>query len=864
VGREKGMDGAIQTAEARRAPGDIYRPGQSAYDEVLDKTGAVREPWVEWIGLCQDGGEKIYRAWNKATIRFVREIGVSYSVHRSVGKRGPWSFDPVPWIFGASEWAGIEAGIAQRVRLCSAIVADLYGDQNLIREGILPLEIVYRDRGFLRPFVIDKDYGRKVGRGGGIPGLVNFGKKSHPVSGLSLAAVDLARGPEGRMWVVNQRADAPFGLGFALENRSILSRVLPATFQRCQVHRLANFFRAWRAELEGVPVQGREVRVVILATEGQTQEFETAYLANYLGYVRVVPDDLTVRDQRVWLKTLGGLQPVDVIWRTMPGRMLDPLEGEPASVFGVPGLFQAMRAGNVTVMNHPGAGVVETPGLNPFLPAIARTLLKEELILPTVATWWCGQRRELQHVLANLPKMVIKGIDARSEFKTVYGSSLSEQELAAVRERISGDPGLYVGQEEVHFSTLPCLNGVALEPRSAILRAYGLQTRSGEVHVLPGGLARASVSPTYIISTLAGGISKDVWVRSATPTPRHVTLWKAEGVPAAETNPSHIPSRTGENLFWTGRYAERVDVTARYLRRILRNRVEGFEQDSELEERHESFLFNALREVMLVPPRISRPGKDPLLELASLLEDEGRPGTLSCALDSFRRATHEIRDVWSATSLQAIEACADGWGDARGAAKSVFDYYAPLDRLLLDLTAFVGLSLESMTRDAGWCLLDAGRRIERALLLVELLQHGLARPVESEVASLVSESVLVIADSLVTFRRRYRRELRPHRVIDLLIYVENNPRSLSYQFDRLEQFIGLLPREGMAKAANPLALVRDARKDLQRFTPEQLSAQDVDSGARHDLRDLLKRQRKRLLRLSDELTMAYFSHSVRR
>jgi uncharacterized alpha-E superfamily protein len=335
-------------------------------------------------------------------------------------------------------------------------------------------------------------------------------------------------------------------------------------------------------------------------------------------------------------------------------------------------------------------------------------------------------------------------------------------------------------------------------------------------------------------------------------------------VPAAETNPSHIPSRTGENFFWTGRYAERADVTARYLRRILRNRIEGFDQDSELEERHERFLFNAIREVMLIAPRHGASKKDTAGELASLLEDDSRSGSLPSALDSFRRASHEIRDVWSATSLQAIEACVDGWSDARRSAKSVFDYYGPLDRLLLDLTAFIGLSLESMTRDAGWCLLDAGRRIERALLLVELLQHGLAKPVEPEVASLVGESVLVIADSLVTFRRRYRRELRPHRVIDLLIYVENNPRSLSYQFDRLEQFLGLLPREGMAKASNPLGLVRDARKDLQRFTPEQLSAQDPETGARPDLRDLLKRQRKRLLRLSDELTMAYFSHSLRR
>jgi uncharacterized circularly permuted ATP-grasp superfamily protein len=433
------MEGLKETAGTKRVSGDIYRPGPSAFDEVVDRHGMVREPWAEWIELCEEGGEKIYRTWNKATLRFIREIGVSYSVHRVAGKRGPWSFDPVPWIFGAEEWTGIEAGIDQRVRLCSAILADLYGKQNLIREGVLPLEIVYRDRSFLRSFVRPCETGRKGNR---LPGLVAFGRKSGAVPGVSLAAVDLARGPEGRMWVVNHRADCPFGLGFALENRSILSRVLPSTFQQCQVHRLANFFRAWRAELEAGPVQGREPKVVILSTEGQAAEFETAYLANYLGYVRVVPDDLTVRDHRVWLKTLGGLQPVDVIWRTMPGRMLDPLEGEGGPVFGVPGLFQAMRAGNVTVMNHPGAGVLETPGLHPFLPAIARMLLGEDLLLPTVATWWCGQPVELDHVLANLSRMVIKGIDIRSGFKTIYGSSLTHAGVAELRERILHDPGL--------------------------------------------------------------------------------------------------------------------------------------------------------------------------------------------------------------------------------------------------------------------------------------------------------------------------------------------------------------------------------------------------------------------------------------
>jgi len=829
--------GAPQPAEAKAEPlsAEVYRRGSAAYDEVLRPDGTVREPWREWMDLCREGGEKHQRSVTKAARRFIRENGVSYTTQGAGGDRGPWSFDPVPWIFGPEEWTRIEAGVAQRVRLAAAILDDLYGEQRLLREGLIPLEIVYRDRGFLRPCARELPSPRK-------------GSRARPdvpsaAPALSLAALDLARGPDGRMWVVNQRTDCPFGLGFALENRSLLSRILPSLFQSCHVLRLANFFRTWREELEAGAGSGRDTRVVILATEGQVAEFETAYLANYLGYLRAVPGDLTVRDQRVWLKTLGAL---------------DPLELSADSVFGVPGLLQAIRAGSVKVLNAPGSGILETPGLHPFLPGVARSLLKEELLLPSVATWWCGQPRERDHVLAQLSRMVIKGIDLRSGFGTTYGSSLSAADLADLRARILADPGLYVGQEEAHFSTVPCLSGTQLEPRAAILRTYALRTRTDAVQVLPGGLARASQSNRHIVSTLAGGVSKDVWVRSATAPPRHVSLWRSDDAPAAETNPGHLPSRIGESFFWTGRQVERVDVAARCLRRILRSRVEGFDLDPELEALHEAFLLGVFRDLMAIPP-LPVAGDDPAArELAFLLQDSTRPGTLAFALDQFRRVAHNLRDIWSTTSLQAIEACVDGWADAVRASRSVFDYYGPLDRLLLDLTAFVGLSLESMTRDAGWALLDAGRRIERGILLITLLRHGLARQVHPDLEFLVSESVLVIADSLVTFRRRYRRELRPQRILELLMFVDNNPRSLAYQFDRLEQFLVLLPREGLARIVQPLSLVREARRDLQRHTPDQLAA------ARPILDTLLLRESDRFKRLSDELTVCYFSHSTRR
>ncbi|MEM1294643.1 MAG: circularly permuted type 2 ATP-grasp protein, partial [Verrucomicrobiota bacterium] len=712
-----------------------YHPLPDQWDEAVSKDGSLNPAWREWMHWCSNNSPKVFQTWDRATKRFVHEFGAVYSDEKDADNAAErWSLDPVPWIISEKEWNSIEEGIKQRVELAAAILDDLYGPGRLLKEGVIPAEIVLRHGGFLRAFC-DRE------------------AKTPMSPSLGMAAFDLARGPKGQMWLLNQRADSQVGLGFALENRSIVGRVMPSTFQACKVRRLAGFFRSWRQELEGRSWPGREPRIVILTDGTEGSNFESFLLANYLGYTLVRPGDLSVRNRQVWLRSLGGLERIHVIWRTMSGRALDPLECGSSHSAGIPGLFEAVRAGNVMIYNHPGIGVLESPGWFPFLPAISKLLLDQELTLPTVATWWCGQPPQLDYVLQNLSQMVIKSVNVRSSFKTYYGSSLSQTELDRLRNRILADPSMYVGQEQVHFSTVPSLVDGKLEPRTAVLRTFAMRTRRGHIRVLSGGLARAAKDGQPIVSTHEGGVSKDVWIRSENDLAQHKSIW-SEDQTQDSNNPVHLPSRTGENLFWTGRYAERADATARYLGRLLSSRIDGFDQPQDIEKRHEKFLLSTLLELFKIAPLTAKENLDVDGELRSLLEDHHRQGSIPAELERLRFASHEIRDIWSGISLRAIEACVDGWDEARRDANSVFDYYAPLERLLLDLTAFLGLNLESMTRDAGWCLLDAGRRIERAVLLTGILDDGIAKSIPGELESLVYESVLTISDSLGTFRRQ--------------------------------------------------------------------------------------------------------------
>jgi uncharacterized circularly permuted ATP-grasp superfamily protein/uncharacterized alpha-E superfamily protein len=822
---------------------------RGTWDEMVNASGQVNPSWAHvasWLsGLSPDQAA----ATTGEIRRLLRENGVTYSVHGAPdGEHRAWQLDAVPWVVSEQDWKTVEAGLIQRAELLDYILADLHGDQRLIANGWLPPELVHAHRGYLRPC---------------------HGLRLQSNRQLILYAADLARGPDGRMWIVNDRTQAPSGSGYVVENRGVMTRGMPKLFHRTGVRRIAGFFRTLRQTLESFPAHAgaREPRVVILTPGPQNETyFEHAFLASYLGYSLVQGDDLTVRDGRVWLRSLGGLEPVDVIVRRVDAWFCDPLELKEDSQLGVPGLLEAMRAGNVAVVNHPGSGVLENPGLMAFLPGISRHVRSEELILPAAATWWCGEKQARDIVLSKLDRMVVKAIHRAPTFGTVFGGNLTQEELKNLRDRILASPECFVGQEQVGFSTQPCLNGSVLEARRGVLRGFVTSTPDGRYIVMPGGLTRIAASPdALVVSSQLGGISKDTWVQGSDSEP-FVSLWNDNTEVLAEPDARNVPSRSGENLFWTGRYAERAEGTARLLRRAVLSFVEAIGDDEGQLSRHREILMGGLLGVMNaapIHPEESYSAVSDEEEVISLLSDPRRPGSLPGTLRSFRNAAYAVRDLWSPDSWRVIEAVIREWvEDDTPPGNDLDDYTDPLNQLILHHTALLGLNLESMTRDAGWRLLDSGRRIERAQLLLAVIRHFLveSRPAAEE--QLVMETVLAASDSLVTYRKRYRTHPRIELVLELLLLEPNNARSLLYQIQRLGGNIDHLPRQAEgARLTNEQRILVETSSRLRLVDLATLAS--TTGGRRRKLEIFVDHMSSSLYHLSNALTLTYFRHADR-
>lgn len=819
----------------------------SQWDEMIRPDGSLKPGWesvARWISEHDADGRNSLETQVR---RLLRENGVTYSVHGETDDEPhPWQLDAIPWVIPPGDWKKIEAGLVQRAELLDEILTDLYGERRLIREKWIPAKLVSAHRGYLHPC-----------RGMKLPG-----KRQ-----LLFAAMDLARGPDGRMWVVNDRTQAPSGSGYVVENRVVMTRTLPGLFRNSGVRRIASFFRTLRESLETYSPGTGSPRIVILTPGPQNETYyEQAFLASYLGYTLVQGDDLTVRDGHVWLGSLGGLEKVDVIIRRVDAWFCDPLELKEDSQLGVPGLLEAIRLGNVLVVNHPGSGVLENPGLMAFLPGLARHLRGEELILPSAATWWCGEKDAREKVLANLDRFVIKSIERAPTFGTVFGSQLTRQEKDELRARILAFPEGFVGQEQVAYSTLPCLHEGAVESRRAVMRGFVTVTPDGGYAVMPGGLTRtASSSQDVIVSSQLGGSSKDTWVIGSDPEP-FKSLYQTDTVMPPEVDARSVPSRAGENLYWAGRYAERAEGTARLLRRTVLSIIDGFGEDTASAERHREILMQGLTGVTgagLIDPEKDASAVSDEDELLSMLCQPSRPGSLPAILRSFRNSTFAVRDLWSPDSWRVIEMILSEWSDSPPSPSSGLDPFARrLDRLIVDLTALLGLNLESMTRDAGWRLLDSGRRIERAHYLIGVLRHFLVATRPDHEERLVMESVLAANDSLVTYRKRYRTIPRMTLVMELLLLEPNNARSLLYQVNRLSANIDALPRQPHTARLTPerkLLVEIDSR--LRLLELDRLC--ETSNDTRRRLEIFLDHMSRSLSQLSDVLTLTYFRHAER-
>ena len=711
----------------------------------------IADVWREFFRMAEaDGlGDMNLRADTLA--RQIRDNGVTYNVYADEdGPQRPWSLGLFPLIISPDSWQHIEAGITQRVRLLDRVMADVYGEQDLLTQGLLPPALVQGHPGYLRAM-----HGVK------------------PVGGahLHVVAFDMARGPDGNWWVVSQRTQAPSGLGYLLENRLAISRLFPQAFASLQVQRLASTYRALIDSMKTMSPAGQDAHIALL-TPGPYNEtyFEHAYLARYLGITLVEGNDLIVRDQRLFLKTLRGLVPVHGLLKRLDDQFLDPLELRADSTLGVPGLLQVIRAGNVLVANAPGSAFLESPALMGFMPALSKHLLGEELLLPALPTWWCGERSAMDAVLPRLHEFAIKptypGSTLHGNFDAVLGRSLSPRGLDEWAGRIALHADDHTVQAYLPVSQMPTWQAdgpaAGVVPRSVMLRVFAVSQGFQSWRILPGGLARVAGGSADVASMQHGGSSADVWAIT-TGAVDQTTLLQPPLTPSAlAQRKRQVTSRAAENLFWLGRYTERAENSVR-LARLTLECLGGEDQTS-------APLLNwlgtlALRNTLVLP---GVPALTPAPQARRVFER-----SLIASLGSSQQATsvgYNLRAVRLAGAAVRERLSQEHWGLMQRTEDAFFSAsalavtgseYSPLQALSAlktasdHLAAITGLQTDRMTRDDGWRLLSIGRHIERLVFLSAALKAGFETGCVHQNGGF--EAMVALFDSTITFHAQYQQ-----------------------------------------------------------------------------------------------------------
>jgi uncharacterized circularly permuted ATP-grasp superfamily protein/uncharacterized alpha-E superfamily protein len=790
-------------ADTAQKPTHAYAPPPGVADEMVDTNGEVRPVWRHFLAALGRMDETELAGRFARADRYLRDAGVFYRAYgKEAGAERAWPLSHIPVLIDEAEWETLSRGLIQRAELLEAVVADIYGKNELVANGLLPPALVASNSEFLRPLV------------GVQPADKHF---------LHFLSFEIGRGPDGNWWVLSDRTQAPSGAGFALENRVATTRAFSDVYAETHAHRLAGFFGAFRSTLQGN--KSAEDRIAVL-TPGLANEtyFEHAYIARYLGFMLLEGEDLTVVGGKVMVRTVAGLKPVGVLWRRLDASFADPLELNQNSHIGTPGIVEALRSGSVSIVNALGAGVVETRAMLAFLPNICRQLLGQDQMLPSIATWWCGQKSEREHVAANIERMVIGPAYSTRPFfddneQSVLGSSLRDTAKQSIAEWLATDGVKLVGQEAVTLSTTPAFVDGKLAPRPMSLRVFAARTRSGW-QIMPGGFARIGAGANVAaIAMQEGGSAADVWIVSRKPVERTSLLPTEEMF--TRNMPGSLPSRAADNLFWLGRYIERAEGALRVLRAWHGRYAEYANPEQPL-----------LKDV------------SDYLDALGIDTAEAMPTSLIRSIDSAVFSAGNIRDRFSPDGWLALNDLSKTARRFHVSVQSGDDATRAMTVLLRKLAGFAGLVHENMYRFTGWRFLSIGRYLERGLHMTRLLGHMSGEDAPDGALDMLLE----IGDSVMTHRRRYNVATARLTVTDLLALDALNPRSILYQLNEIKNEVEQLPNAYANGQMSPF--YREAMRlhaGLAVMTPETMT----DA--------VYNRLETELEKLSDVLAQTYLS-----
>jgi len=467
-----------------------YNVGEH-YDEMISETGEIREHYNEFYTHLKKTSSKKMNQLQHSANQTQRSMGMTFNVyHDNQGMEKILHLDIIPRIIPNSEWQKLEAGLKQRTKALNMFLQDIYNERNILKDGIVPSDLILKSKDYLEPCI----------------GLT-------PPKGIwcHITGTDLVKSKDGEYYILEDNLRCPSGVSYMLESREIIKRVYPDIFNRKGVMPVSNYPTKLLRMLQNLSDKPKPIVGVLTPGVYNSAYYEHSYLALQMGVELVSGVDLIVENKKVYMQTTQGLQQIDVLYRRIDDTFLDPETFNPDSMLGVPGLFEAYKAGNIALANAPGTGVADDKAVYAYVPQIIKYYLDEEPILNNVPTYLCREEKDMQYVLDHIEELVVKETNAAGGYGMLIGPKATEEEHAKFRELIKNNPTIYIAQPTLSLSTVPTLTDEGISGRHVDLRPYILYGE--EIEVIPGALTRVALKKgSLVVNSSQGGGSKDTWV----------------------------------------------------------------------------------------------------------------------------------------------------------------------------------------------------------------------------------------------------------------------------------------------------------------------------------------------------------------